>query len=49
MGKDLAWFNWVILIVGILMLGQDLGWWAFWGIGAWTSVFLLYAISKLAK
>ena len=49
MAKDVAWFNWAVLIVGILMLGQNLEWWAFWLIEPWTAVFILWAVYKLVK
>ena len=37
----------ITLIVGILYLGQDLGWWAFWTLNWWTVAFLMVAVSNL--
>ncbi|MBW2985207.1 hypothetical protein KY313_00940 [Candidatus Woesearchaeota archaeon] len=37
----------ITLVVGILYLGQDLGWWAFWTLSWWTVAFLMIAVSNL--
>ncbi len=47
MAKGNSWINWVVLVVGILMLGQDLMWWNFWEVQALTSAFVLYGLSKV--
>ena len=45
--KSGSWLDWVILVVGLIMLGQNMGWWSFWTIEAWTSAFVLYGLSKV--
>lgn len=42
------WAGVVVLIIGILYLGQDLGWWGFWTLKWWTVMFLLIGIKVLA-
>ncbi len=39
-----TWVGVVVLLIGLLMLGQDLAWWSFWKIGAWTAVFVLIGL-----
>lgn len=39
----------LVLIVGILYLGQDLGWWSFWELKWWTVAFLIVGIHKFQK
>ncbi|MBL7051090.1 hypothetical protein ISS04_02900 [Candidatus Woesearchaeota archaeon] len=39
----------LVLIVGILYLGQDLGWWSFWALNWWTVAFLIIGIHKFQK
>ncbi len=34
-------FSWIVLIIGILFLFRDLGWWDFWNLQWWTVAFLL--------
>lgn len=41
-----AW-GWVLLIVGLLFLLQDLGWWNFFGLKWWTVAFLLAGACKI--
>ncbi len=49
MHKCPIWCGIVLLIVGILYLGQDLNWWNFWSINWWTILFLLCGIKFLVK
>jgi fatty acid desaturase len=37
----------LFLLVGILYLGQDYGWWDFWQLSWFTAVFLVIGIAKL--
>jgi fatty acid desaturase len=37
----------LFLLVGILHLGQDYGWWDFWILSWYTTVFLVLGIIKL--
>ena len=41
------WLSWAILIIGLILLGQDLGLWRFWTISPWTIIFLLVGLWKL--
>ena len=43
--------NWglLMLAIGILYLGQDLGWWSFWTFNWWTIVFLLIGVHHFNK
>ena len=43
--------NWAIitLIIGILYLGQEIGWWTFWTFSWWTVVFLMLGVCNLQK
>ena len=45
-GKTLAW---VVLIVGVLLLLQDLGYLVLWGISPWTVVFVLVGLKMVKK
>ena len=45
--KGGSWLDWVVLVVGVLMLGTDLGWWGFWTVGPWASAFVLYGLYKV--
>ena len=40
---------WLVLIVGVLFLLRDLGFWSFWNIQPWTAVFVLLGLAKLGK
>jgi len=42
-------FRWVILIVGVLFLFRDLGWWDFWNIQWWTILFLVIGLTSGCK
>ena len=39
-----AWFGWVVLIVGILYLLEDMGTIAFWKFNWWTVMFILWGL-----
>ena len=39
----------ILLIVGILYLGQDYAWWDFWKVSWFTAVVLILGIGKLAN
>ena len=39
----------ITLIIGILYLGQDVGWWGFWTFSWWTVAFLMLGVCKLQK
>lgn len=41
------WLAWALLIIGLILLGQDLGFWKFWTISPWTVLFLLIGLWKL--
>ncbi len=41
------WLAWAILIIGLILLGQDLGFWRFWTISPWTIIFLVFGLWKL--
>ena len=40
--------TWVLLIIGILYLGQDLNWWSFWQLNWWTVTFLFLGMTHIA-
>jgi len=40
-------FGWTILIVGVLFLLADLGFWTFFGIQWWTALFIVWGIFSL--
>ena len=42
-------FGWTILILGILFLLVDLGYWTFWGIEWWTALFIAWGIIALTS
>ncbi len=42
-------FKWVILIIGLLYLSADLGWWDFWNIQWWTVAFILVGLGSGCK
>ena len=39
----------IVLILGILLLLKDLEVWDFWGISAWTLVFLIVGLCIICK
>ena len=41
--------GWLFLLVGVGLLLQDLGQWAFWNISGWTAIFLILGVCGLAK
>ncbi|MBI4440994.1 hypothetical protein HY639_02395 [Candidatus Woesearchaeota archaeon] len=43
----LRWWGLVVTLIGVLYLGQDMGWWTFWRINWWTAGFLLVGLCKL--
>ena len=42
-------FGWVILIVGILFLFENFGWWTFWGVQWWSVLFILIGLGAMCK
>lgn len=45
-----VWFNWVVLIVGVLYLLADLGVWTQWAAISWyTAAFVLLGLKKVAS
>ena len=38
----------ILLVAGILFLGQDMGWWSFWTVNWYTAVFLILGLGKIA-
>ena len=42
-------FGWVILIIGVLYLLNDLGWWNVWVVNWWTAVFVLVGLGMFCK
>jgi len=38
------WLSWALLIIGLILLGQDLGFWGFWTVGNWTIAFLFVSL-----
>jgi hypothetical protein len=40
-------FGWSLLILGILFLLVDLGYWTFWGIQWWTALFVVWGVISL--
>jgi len=40
-------FGWTFLIVGVLFLLADLGYWTFFGIQWWTALFIVWGIISL--
>lgn len=43
-----GWFNWVVLIVGILYLLTDLGTISFWNLSWWTVLFILWGLMGIS-
>ena len=42
------WFAWLVLVVGVLFLLQDLGVWMF-PVSGWTALFVLAGLSWVVK
>lgn len=41
--------GWLVLLVGILFLLRDLGGWDFWGITAWTAIFVIVGLTMICS
>jgi len=48
MGSCPAWLSWVTLIVGVLYLIADFGWFN-WGVSWYTSLFVLVGLYYVVK
>jgi len=48
-GKCSGISAWLFLIVGLIMLLQDLSVWSWWNIQPWTALFLIIGLSMWGK
>ena len=42
-------FGWVLLVVGVLYLLGDLGWWSWWNVQWYTVAFILFGLGSMCK
>ena len=45
-GTSKCW-GWLLLVIGVLLLLRDFGYWNFWNLQGWTLLFLAVGLWKL--